>query len=178
MNAKVQEFIEKMKAEEQKKRDEHLISLGLIDDELSYEEKKYVEESELAEDVYWDDERKEYYKSTKVLVPLKVTDDEYQEILKYSALLEQKEATKQPVDSTYSDGIRTIGKILLFGHIIGGVILYLLLADRYDDIAWIAIVFGVVNALQSVLIIGFSKIVAVAEHKLSEYATNITPKQN
>ena len=178
MNAKVQEFIEKMKVEEQKKRDEHLISLGLIDDELSYEEKKYVEESELAEDVYWDDERKEYYKSTKVLVPLKVTDDEYQEILKYSSTLKHS-STKQPVDSTYSDVIRTVGKVLLFGHIIGGVIFYFILsANRYDEIAWIAIVLGVVNALQSFLIIGFSKIVAVAEHKLSEYTTNITSKQN
>lgn len=174
MNTKVQEFIEKMKAEEKKKRDEHLISLGLIDEELSYEEKKYLAESEFAEDVDWDDEKKEYFKRIKVLVPLKVTDDEYKEILKYSALLEPKKTTKQPIDSTYSDAIGIVGRVLLLGYIIGGFILFFVLLDSHStrDFAWIAIVLGIVNALQSILIIGFSKIVAVAENKLSEYTTN------
>ncbi len=166
MNAKVQEFIEKMKAEEQKRREEHLISLGLIDEEKSFIGKKYFDKWDGTSSCHFDNQENKYFKEMKIEVALDVTEEEYQEILKYSPLTKKKETEIQSIDITYSDAINIVAKILLFGNIIGGLILFFALSDSY--ISWVVIAIAIANALYYPLIKGFAKIVAVAEKKLAE----------
>lgn len=96
MNTKVQEFIIKMKEEEKKQRDDMLISLGLFD--------------------YAIDKNK---RRTKC--PIEVTDEEYQEILKYSNFkkiekiekIETKNANKIKYFSTYFVSIYAISLTIM-----------------------------------------------------------------
>lgn len=68
MNPKVQEILDKKKAEELQRRNEHLISLGLVDEEKS-SSIVYDEENQLSYDI-------ENF-------AIEVTDEEYAEICKY-----------------------------------------------------------------------------------------------
>lgn len=81
MNPKVQELIDKKKEEEREKelklRNEHLISLGLVDEELS--KKEYT--SYYSNSTKYDEEKKLYYIERNVAI--EVTDEEYAEICKY-----------------------------------------------------------------------------------------------
>ena len=86
MNPKVQQFIDEAKAKEraefEKQRDAHLIKLGLVDEEKSTIEysKSY---SEALGFVKYDAEKDMYYKG--VFVPVEVTDEEYEQIKRYTA---------------------------------------------------------------------------------------------
>ena len=175
MSKKVQEFIDKMKKEERKKRDEHLISLGLID-----ESKTII--TRIDENVYshtpdsrYDKEKGCYYVETTKYFPIEITDEEYQEILKYSSFANNKtEEIKEVVEevsTTWANVIKVIANILLVLNIIGGFFLYIMLADSYktENYAWIPIVSALSYCiLYYPLIVGFSKIVAIAERKLQE----------
>lgn len=82
MDVKVKEFIDAAKAKEREARDKHLVSLGLVNEDESVrvysatfnQNKGFVK---------YDKIKKKYYKYVKV-VPLSVTDKEYEEIKKYS----------------------------------------------------------------------------------------------
>jgi hypothetical protein len=87
MDAKVKEFLDAAKAMEreafEKKRDEHLISLGLINDEESVLE--YSDSYNYNKGfVKYNSKLDKYYRVVKV-VPVKVSDEEYEEIKKVSA---------------------------------------------------------------------------------------------
>lgn len=89
MNNKVKEFIDVAKEQKrikfEQERDKLLISLGLTDEEKST--KVY---SEFYRDGYeWDEENKKYYHT--VPMPIEVTDEEYEEILKYAQIKENTE---------------------------------------------------------------------------------------
>ena len=168
MNAKVQEFIEKMKTEEQKRREEHLISLGLIDEEKSFIGRKYFDNWDGTTGCHWDNNENKYYKEMKIEVALDVTEEEYQEILKYCPLTTKVEHSKQfkSKETTYSDAINIVAKILLIGNILGGILLFLKLSDSY--ISWVVIAIAILNAMYYPLIKGFAKMVALAEKELAE----------
>ncbi len=91
MDTKVKEFLDAAKAKEreafERKRDEHLISLGLIDEESEVVREYSSYYSTRFEK--WDVDKKLYYYDRKQ--PVKVTDEEYEEILKYSTKNEIKE---------------------------------------------------------------------------------------
>lgn len=166
MNNKVQEFINKMKAEQREKelkeRGEHLISLGLIDEDKSNEETEYSDYYG-GKDWKWDYEKNQYYKTVGIKVPVEVTDEEYQEILKYAPVIkkEVEEIVKPEPETPTSNAIRIIAIILLILMLIGGVILSLSLGE------WIPIVSAIIYSIFFYpLIIGFSKIVKVAEKQL------------
>lgn len=78
MNPKVQDFIDKKKKEELQRRNEHLISLGLVDENKI--EKVYG--SAFDDNAIKEEETGRYY--IKRYGALKVTDEEYAEICKYS----------------------------------------------------------------------------------------------
>ena len=166
MNPKVQEFIEKMKDEEQKRREEHLVSLGLLDEEKSFIGKKYFDKWDGTSNCHFDRKENKYYKEMKIEVALDVTEEEYQEILKYSPQTKRKEPETQSIETPYSDAINIVANILLFGNIIGGLILFFALSDSY--MSWVIIVIAILNTLYYPLIKGFAKLVAVAEKKLAE----------
>ena len=86
MNPKVKQFLDEAKAKEraefEKQRDAHLMKLGLVDEEKSTIEysKSY---SEALGFVKYDAEKDMYYKG--VFVPVEVTDEEYEQIKRYTA---------------------------------------------------------------------------------------------
>lgn len=175
MNTKVQDFINKMKEEEKKQRDEKLISLGLIDESKTITKRTSENVNNITPNAQWDNENAQYYVETKEYFPIEVTNEEYQEILKYSSFAnnkpeEIKEEVKE-ISTTWASAIKTIASILLAINIIGGFILWFVLAADYDtrDFAWIPIVSALSYCiLYYPLIVGFSKIVAVSEKKLQE----------
>ena len=167
MNAKVQEFIDKMieklKAEELKQkedklkqREEHLISLGL------YEFKNDREYNDYKTIIFtqWDEEKKKYYIEIEKKVALKITDEEYQEILKYAPIIEEKKEVKKEFQTTWANAINITATIFLVLNIIGAFILAI-------EFGWIPIIIALTYCvLWYPIIIGFSKIVAVAEKNL------------
>ena len=176
MNAKVQEFINKMKEEQRvkdlKERSEHLISLGLVDEGKS----KIVTKQYLDNYVYGaklDGPKNKYYIEGEGYPAIEVTEDEYQEILKYAPIrIKETEEIKTSTPNTpWASTIKFIANFLLVINIIGGFILCIILSSSYstDDFAWLPIVSAVTyGILWYPLIVGFSKIVKVAEKTLQE----------
>ena len=86
MDAKLEKFLAEAKAQKRKafedKRDNHLRSLGLTTGETirKYSDKDSDKDSNTYEK--WDEKAQMYY--TEVEVPITVTDEEYEEILKYA----------------------------------------------------------------------------------------------
>lgn len=82
MNPKVEELIskkqEEIKSEKQKRRENHLIRLGLTADGT---QRKYMEYYTNSPDCKWDEEKQMYYIGSAVAID--VTDEEYAEICKY-----------------------------------------------------------------------------------------------
>ncbi|MBQ2363941.1 MAG: hypothetical protein II288_00060 [Alistipes sp.] len=126
MNAKVQEFIDKKKAEQREKalkqRNEHLISLGLIDEEKCIESVVYLDELDKSAPCQWDLEKQKYVKKTYIPVPIEVTDEEYQEILKYAPITEKEsvDTKKSKVSKSsggYSKVIMFAAKVFFVTHI-------------------------------------------------------------
>lgn len=76
---KVEEFIE---MQELKRREEHLISLGLIDESKSSIKIEYTDETDGSKDWQWDNEKHKYYRKIILPVAIKVTDEEYRKIQK------------------------------------------------------------------------------------------------
>ena len=169
MNTKVQEFINKMREEEKKRRNENLISLGLVDETKKTIVRQYI--SSYRDDAKYDKEKQLYYIEKEVYEPIEVTDEEYKEIVKYSAFGEEKNQETKEVSTTWANAIKVIANILFALSIIGGFMLWIILADSYDtrDFAWIPIASALEYCILCYpLIVGFSKIVAVAERKLQE----------
>ena len=169
MDAKVQEFINKMKEEEKRQRDEKLISLGLTDENKKTVIREYLKYNRY--DAKYDETKKQHYIEKEINYPIEVTEDEYQEILKYSSFIKNETIEVKETSTTWADAIKVIAIILLVLNIIGGFILWLVLADDYDtkDFAWIPIASALSYCiLYFPLIVGFSKIVAIAERKLQE----------
>ena len=73
MNTKVQEFINKMKEEEKKRRKENLISLGLVDETKKTRVRQYI--SCYRDDAKYDKEKQLYYIEKEVYEPIEVTDE-------------------------------------------------------------------------------------------------------
>ena len=88
MDAKVQEFINKMKEEEKKQRDDKLISLGLTDENKKTVIREYLNYKRY--DAKYDETKKQHYIEKEVESPIEVTEDEYQEILIYSSFIKNE----------------------------------------------------------------------------------------
>ena len=167
MNAIIEEFISKKQKEQREKelkqREEHLISLGLLDPQESVERVTYFDVWDHTKDCKWDEEKQKYCKVTKQSAAIEVTDEEYQEILKYAPIISMnpEKADKHHAKTVWADTINTIAIVFLILNIIGGVIL----AISYG---WIAVVVAVILCLHYPLIVGFSKVVAAAEKNLKE----------
>ena len=130
MDAKVKEFLDAAKAKEreafEKKRDEHLISLGLIDEESevvreysSYYNPRFEK---------WDVDKKMYYYDRKQ--PVKVTDEEYEEILKYST---KNEIEEIEIENGAEKFLSVMNGINLAFGIIAAVVLIFVALDAYRN---------------------------------------------
>ena len=140
MVPKVKEFIEaaksKERAEFEKKRDEHLISLGLI----KKREKKYSDTFGGGYNLYDEGQNKYYGLFTK---PVEVTDEEYEEI--------KKIATKpEEVENGAENFLRVINGISLVIGIIFAIILIIASVNSYEDESTSFLIAGI-----AVLLISF-----------------------
>lgn len=176
MNPQVQEFINRMKEEkklqEKTTKDELLISLGLIDESKTVIKRLYEGVSSFTTGCLFDDEKQQYYIQQETYYPIEVTDEEYQEILKYSNVATNKANKENKKEKTsWSLVISFVSKVFAVVTILLGVFLSIAFASSYklDDYALIPIVVSVINCLLIYpLMMGFSKVVEVAEKKLAE----------
>lgn len=131
MNVKVEEFLNLKKAEEKKRRDEHLVSLGLVDESKTVRGRKYSR--------FWSEEYEQYdgdkdmfFCEKEVYAPLEVTDEEYKEILKYAP----ENVVKCDVGKSSGTNWGGVIKVMAYVYLIVGVIanLFLLLGiDKPSD---------------------------------------------
>lgn len=174
MNPQVQEFINRMKEEKQFQekttKDELLISLGLIDESKTVVKRIYEGVSSFTTGCLFDEEKQQYYIKLEKCYPIEVTDEEYQQILKYSNVATNKankESGKE--ETTWSGVISIVSKVFTFITILFGVIFSIVFRHELDEFVLIPIVVSVINCLLIYpLMMGFSKVVEVAEKKLAE----------
>ena len=115
MNEKLQEFLDKKRKEEsnkaRKEKISTLVALGLYDKVYS-QDNIYCEEYNFFE---WDEEenRNKYYK----IVPIEITDEEYEEVKKYR----RKEVIRE--ENTIATILTVIAWIVFIGGFFAGVVL-------------------------------------------------------
>ncbi|MBQ5888435.1 MAG: hypothetical protein IIW77_04085 [Bacteroidaceae bacterium] len=181
MNPKVEKFLSEMKEskanEAKRRRDEHLISLGLVDESKRIESRKYSKHWTERYNHY-DREKNMYYYETEENSPLDITDEEYEEILKYAPLDSEKTVIEYNETKSLWAGVI---KIMAYVYLIGGILLNLFLILSIDkqglvindseiklaaDVKkeyFVNIVFIVISFP---FIMGLSKVVAAAEKYL------------
>lgn len=179
MNARVEQFIDRMKEEQKvkelKQKEAHLISIGLIDESKSHTERVYCDGTGFDSDVKLDTEKQMYYKEVKKVFPIEVTDEEYQEILKYAPV---SESTAEQVNGntskrTWSNIIKTIARIYLIGGILINLFTLLMLDRDYmsDNVFNQFLVESLITiffiSVSFPFVMGLSTIVAAAEKYLN-----------
>lgn len=178
----VQEFIEtineKRKKKEQEIKNELLVHMGLVDKDKSYREyfPYWVNDN-----CKWDEETGKYY--IEKSVPLEVSDEEYQEILKYAQVEveEEEEERKLKKGTTWGNAIEIMAYIVLIVGIIANIILminvkgptgatysqeYEITAEVAEIERWGYFVNIIFFALSFPFLIGFAKLVSAAEKYL------------
>ena len=155
-----QEFIEDMKErqrhKEQEERNENLIRLGLIDKEKS--DREYFPYW-VNNNCKWDEETGKYYIEKDV--PLEVSNEEYQEILKYAQVEIEEEKPKK--STNWGKYIEFIAWIVLMLTIIPSIFIF-----TVDKFQWDVFLL-VIGAIPSFCILmGFAKLVSAAEKYLSK----------
>ena len=169
MNPKVEEFINKMKEEQEKQKKEYLISLGLVDESKSINTIEILDKWDGTNDCEWDFKLQKYCKKVQKYEALDVTDEEYQEILKYAPIAETQRSNelkpnKKPASQTrWSNVICTTAIILAVVAVIIGII-SISFADSFMPIIWIAIYL----IIYIPAVIGFARIVEAAEKYLQK----------
>lgn len=157
-----QEFIDIMEEKRKKKeleiKNKILIHLGLVDKEKSYRE---YQPHWVDNDCKWDEECKKYYKEN--LVPLEVSDEEYQTILKY---VEDEIEESTPKSTKWGKRVQAIAWIELISIIILSII-----GLTETDYEWWVYLLMISLILICILppfciLVGFSKLVSAAEKYL------------
>ena len=176
----IKEMNEKQKKKEQEIKNKVLIHLGLIDQEKS--DREYFPYW-VNEKCKWDEEVGKYYIGKNV--PLEVSDEEYQEILKYAQVEveveEEEEERKLKKGTTWGNAIEIMAYIVLIVGIIANIILMINVkgptgatySQEYEIAAkvaeierWGYIVNIIFFALSFPFLIGFAKLVSAAEKYL------------
>ncbi len=163
MNAKLESFINQ-------KRTEHLISLGLVDESKPIKKRKYTDVYQAG--YHLDNVKNLYYTEVTEYEPIDITNEEYQELLKYAPIENEKYSVtiEHTPNTAWSNAIKVIANVLLALNILAGIIVFFVMANDYrtDDYAWIPIVAMLSYCiLWYPLIVGFSKIVAFAEKNIN-----------
>ena len=165
MNPKVEEFIIKMKDEQEKQKKEHLISLGLIDETKSVEVIEYYDVWDGTQECQWVPNKQKYRKKVQKYEALDVTDEEYQEILKYAPVQDSQISVeaKSKKQTRWSNVICATSIIMTIVCAVIGI-LYAWIEDSFMPIMWVAIYLAVYIPYA----IGFARIVEAAEKYLQK----------
>ncbi|MBO5720951.1 MAG: hypothetical protein J6R61_05445 [Bacteroidales bacterium] len=171
MNPKVEAFINKKKEElrikDIERRREHLISLGLVDEDKTELRTIYLDYWDGIHECKFDKNKNKYFFKDYRPVPLDVTDEEYEEILKYAPIEDRmdKKKTKSEAKSEgkWSKTIGVAATFILFIIIIGSLFF------SFDQESFIPLLYAIVICLiYYPFIMGFSKIVEAAEKYLKK----------
>ena len=155
MNTQLEEFINKKKIEkieeQKKKRDEHLVSLGLVDESKTIKVRKYYEYD--IPGCKFDSHG--YYKEVESYVPIEITDEEYEELLKYvPAPISTIQQEEEEQSAKWANRIKIISTLSLIVSII------LVLCGIIVGMEFVVI--GLSGILYYPMIRGFAKIVEVS----------------
>lgn len=133
MNEIVSKFIEeqkeKQKVELQKQREEHLVELGLIDEELAVKSYAHpdLSEKDAKKYGYTHQDSKGLYKIEEgVVVAMKVSDEEYEEICKLCPPKKRKSNSNNPIGSNFAEKAASICAWVIFIVGIGAAITQLI----------------------------------------------------
>ena len=153
MNERLQAFFEKKQQEEleqnRKERARTLLELGLYDKVYSptntYDEEYYMYE--------WDTEEgiARYYK----LVPIEVTDEEYQEVKKY------KNSARYMAANADKNTVASVLTVIAWITFVGGFIIGFIYGAEVDtDFSWMmTIVYWGVSFISGMMFLGFAEII-------------------
>lgn len=165
MNPKVEEFICKMKEEQEKQKKEHLISLGLIDETKSIETIEYYDVWDGTKECEWVPNEQKYRKKVYKYEALDVTDDEYRAILKCAPIQDSQilDGTESKKQTKWSNVICTTAIIITIVSIIIGFI-FAFIMESFMPIVWVVLYLAVYIPYA----IGFARIVEAAEKYLQK----------
>ena len=165
MNPKVEEFICKMKEEQEKQKKEHLISLGLIDETKSIETIEYYDVWDGTKECEWVPNEQKYRKKVYKYEALDVTDEEYQEILKYAPISETQilNNKKQVSQTKWANVLYKLGLILSIIIFIGGFVV------SFIEESFLPIFYVILYIVLYIpFVIGFARVVEAAEKYLQK----------
>lgn len=183
MNPQLEKYINDKKEEMKKQRDEHLISLGLIDESKTKVERILFDDyakavnnyPELYDDVKYDNTLNKYYIDKEEKFPIKVTEEEYQELLKYIPK-ENEKTTKQKPNRVVSGKLTNLNVLFTVLAIIFLILGIILTGVGIDDLGGYysdptLFMLGISSVILSILIFikrlfikGFIVIVECAEN--------------
>lgn len=145
MHEKVKQFVERQEREKVKRREQHLINLGLVE--------KVYSDSWHRDYPHWDSTKQKYCK----LVPIDVTDEEYALICSYV-----KEGEKEPRRTNLvAVVLKVIGWVILVGGFLAGLILASLYNYGFD---WaIAIGYWVFALLSGIIFLALAEIITLLQ---------------
>lgn len=170
MNSELAALLNKLKDEKERQKNNYLISLGLIDKTKC--NKKRIFSNEFDEGWSYDNRNDRYYKDIDEPVAIEISDEEYQELLKYSDIIEAaKDKEGNNASTKYANIIRIVASSLFVINIVVAVVLCTILSNSHTakDFTWLPAVVALLYCILFYpMLIGFSKIVAVAERKLQE----------
>ncbi len=180
MNPKLKEFLNNKRTEELIKRNEHLISLGLIDETKTIKKRTYHPNREYGFNLY-DQEKKMFYREDVFYSAIEVTDEEYEQILKYAPIekkVPNNKTTETDNETTetavWSKRIRLVVNIILVIALAIGLISSLFIVaeyglNKYSFSLLLPFVFLIIFALIELpFVFGYSKIVEAAEKFLGK----------
>lgn len=144
MDPKVKEFIDSAKSKErsefEKKRNAHLISLGLVKEQV----RKYSDAYNASRFPNYDRELKKYYGDYSV--PVDVTDEEYEEIKRITS---PKDSNNSKIENGAENFLGVINIILLIVGIITAFVLFIISSTCYGNEATYFVIAAIVVLFMS-----------------------------
>lgn len=171
MDPKVKQFLDEAKAKEraefEKQRDAHLIKLGLVDEEKSTVE--YSESYSLEMGfVNYDSQKDKYYKGT--VVPVEVTDEEYEQIKRYTAPKVKAVADSNDVANSAEVFLGVVNNIVRVVVVVSSIALAIF---ALSEELWIFFILGVVVLLGGLIVTATTKVLLNISNNLHEINAKI-----
>lgn len=162
MNPQLEKYINNRKEEIKKQRENHLLSLGLIDESKTIVERILVDDIDEVKNVRvvkFDETLNKYYFEEETKFPIDITEEEYQELLKYipqDKIKPNKEASENL--TTLNKSYKVFAYILLILGII------LTITTTPFTIGIFCIILSITIFIERMFIKGFIVIVECAEN--------------
>ena len=162
MNPQLEKYINNRKEEIKKQRENHLLSLGLIDESKTIVERILVDDIDEVKNVRivkFDETLNKYYFEEETKFPIDITEEEYQELLKYipqDKIKPNKEA---------SENLTTLNKLYkVFAYILLILGIILTITTTPFTIGIFCIILSITIFIERMFIKGFIVIVECAEN--------------